>query len=49
MDDSDEDTNTAEVEEEDWIEYVKRSAKEAEEKMRAANVPCWIERQRKVH
>ena len=47
MDDTDEDIDTAEIEE-DWIEYNKRKTKEAEEKMRAANVPCWIETQRNM-
>ena len=36
--DSDDDMDTAEVEEEEWIEYIK---------MRAANIPCWRETQRK--
>ena len=47
MDDTGEDIDTAEIEEEDWIEYKKRSPKKDEEKMRADNVPCWIETQKK--
>ena len=34
--------------EEDWIEYMKRSSRLAEEKMRAANIPCWIETHEKM-
>ena len=37
-----------EVEEEDWIEYVKRSTKEAEEHMTKRKIPCWIEAQRRM-
>ena len=43
MNDTDEELDTAEIEEEDWVEYTKRSTKEAEEQMRAAQIPCWIE------
>ena len=46
--DSDDEVHTAEVEEEEWIEQVKRSTRDAEDKMRAANIPCWIEAQRKM-
>ena len=45
--DLDDDMDTAEVEEEEWIEYIKRSTRSAEEKMRTASIPCWIEAQRK--
>ena len=31
MDDTGEEIDTAEIEEEDWIEYIKRNTKEAEE------------------
>ena len=48
MGDTDEDMGTAEIEEEDWIEDMKRSTRLAEEKMRAANVPCWIETHKKM-
>ena len=47
LNDTDEDIDTAEVEEK-WIEYIKRSTKDAEEEMRAATIPCWIETQRKM-
>ena len=46
--DLDDDMDTAEVEEEEWIEYIKRSTRDAEENMRTANVPGWIEAQRKM-
>ena len=29
--------------EEDWIEYIKRSTKEAEEHMKKMKIPCWRE------
>ena len=29
--------------EEDWIEYIKRSTKEADEHMEKQKIPCWIE------
>ena len=29
--------------EEEWIEYIKRSTKEAEEYMKKMKIPCWIE------
>ena len=45
LDDTDEDIGTAENEEEEWIE-LKISTKDAEEKMRAANIPGWIETRR---
>ena len=48
MDDTDEENDTAGIEAEDWIEYIKRSTKEAEGKMKSANIPCWIEAQRKM-
>ena len=37
-----------EIEEEDWIAYVKRSTREAQEQMKKANVPCWIETHRRM-
>ena len=46
--DTDEDVDTAEVEELESIEDIKRSTTDAEERMRAANIPCWIETQRKI-
>ena len=34
--------------EEDWIEYIKRSTKEAEEHMQKHKTPCWIEIHRRL-
>ena len=34
--------------EEDWIEYIKRSTKEAEEHMEKQKIPCWIEIHRRM-
>ena len=48
MNDTDEELDTAEIEEKDWAEYTKRSTKEAEEQMRLAQIPCWIEPHRRV-
>ena len=31
-----------------WIEYIKRSTREAEEQMKKANIPCWIEARRRM-
>ena len=42
MGDTDEEIDTAEIEEEDWIEHMKRSPGQAAEKMRTANILCWI-------
>ena len=36
------------IEDEEWIDYIKRSTKEAAEQMKAAKIPCWIETQRKM-
>ena len=35
----DEEFDRIEIEEEDWIEYIKRSTKEAEEQMRKTKIP----------
>ena len=48
MGETDEDINTAEIEEEDRVGYMKRSTRQAEEKMRAANIPCWIDAHEKM-
>ena len=34
--------------EEDWIEYIKRSSKKAEEYMKKMKIPCWIETHRRL-
>ena len=46
--DIDEEIDKLEIEEEEWIEYFKRSTREAEEQMKKANILCWIETQRKM-
>ena len=38
MNDTDEEIDTAEIEEEDWIEYIKRSTDEAMERMKTAKI-----------
>ena len=48
MNDADEDADTAEIEEEDWLGYMKRSTATAIEQMRNAKIPCWIELHRKM-
>ena len=40
-DDADEEIDTTVIEEEDWIEYIKRSAEDAMEKMAHAKIRCW--------
>ena len=45
--DADDDLDTAEVEAEDWIKDIIRNTRDAEDKRRAAHIPCWIETQRK--
>ena len=39
--DSDEEMDTIEIEEEDWIEYIKRSTADALDKMERAKIRCW--------
>ena len=40
-DDADEEIDTTLIEEEDWIEYTKRSTDEAKEKTESAKIRCW--------
>ena len=40
--DIDEELDKMEIEEEDWIEYIKKSTREAEKQMKKANIPWWI-------
>ena len=47
QEDKDEAIDTTEKEE-DWIEYIKRSTKEAEEHMKKMKIPCWIETHRRL-
>ena len=39
--DSEKDIDTIEIEEEDWIEYIKRSTVDASDKMERAKIRCW--------
>ena len=39
--DLEEEIDTTEIEEEDWIEYMKRSTNDAIEKMENAKIRCW--------
>ena len=39
--DNGEEIDAAEIEEEDWVEYIKRSTNEAMEKMENENIRCW--------
>ena len=34
--------------EEDWIEFIKKRTKQAEEHMKKKNIPCWIETHRRT-
>ena len=45
---NDEEIDAAEIEEEDWIEYIKRSTNEAMKKMENEKVRCWNMTQRKI-
>ena len=40
-DDADEEIDTTVIEEEDWIEYIKRSTEDAVQKMERAKIRCW--------
>ena len=46
--DTDEEFDTAEIKEEDWIEYMKRRTEEAMELMIAAKIHCWIKTHRRM-
>ena len=48
MNDIDEEIDTAENEEEDWIEHVKRSTEEAMERMKTATIQIWIKTHRRM-
>ena len=47
-DDADEEIDTTSIEEEDWIEYTKRSTEEAIEKMESAKIRCWNKTHQKM-
>ena len=48
MKDVNEEIDTSEIEEEDWMEYMKRSTASAVERIVAAKIPCWIETHRRL-
>ena len=39
--------DTTSIEEEDWIEYIKRSAEKAVEKMESVKIRCWSKTHKK--
>ena len=45
---ADDEIDTTAIEEEEWIEYVKRSTDEAIEKMKNAKIRCWIKTHKKM-
>ena len=47
-DDADAEIGTTSIEEEDWIEYMKRSTEEAIEKMESAKIRCWNKTHKKM-
>ena len=48
MNETDEEKDTAVIEEEDWIEYMKRSTDEAIEQMQNTKIQCWIKTHRRM-
>ena len=48
MKDTAEQVDTADIEEEEWIEHVKRSTDEAIEQMENAKIRCWIKTQKRM-
>ena len=38
---TEEEIDTTEIEEEDWVEYLKRSTNDAMERMENAKIRCW--------
>ena len=46
--DSDKEMDTIEIEEEDWIEYIKRSTADALDKMERAKIRCWNRTHKKM-
>ena len=47
-DGADEEIDTTAIEEEDWIEYIKRSTVDALDKMERAKIRCWNRTHRKM-
>ena len=48
MNDTDEELDTIEIEEEDWIEYMRRSTVAATEQMRIAKIPRELETHKRM-
>ena len=46
--DSEKEIDTIEIEEEDWIEYIKRSTVDALDKMERAKIRCWNRTHKKM-
>ena len=46
--DTDEEIDSAEIEEEEWIEYMERSTDESTERMKTATIKRWIKTHRRV-
>ena len=46
--DTDDEMDTTEIEEEDWIDYIKRSTEEAIDKMDDAKIRCWIKTHKRM-
>ena len=46
--DSEKDIDTVEIEEEDWIDYIRRSTADATDKTEHAMIRCWIKTHRKM-
>lgn len=46
--DSEKDIDTIEIEEEDWIDYIKRSTADALDKMERAKIRCWNKTHKKM-
>ena len=46
--DSEKDIDTIEIEEEDWIDYIKRSTADALDKMEHAKIRCWNRTHKKM-
>ena len=46
--DSEKDIDTVEIEEEDWIDYIRRSTADAIDKMERARIRCWNKTHRKM-
>ena len=46
--DTDDEMDTTEIEEENWIDYMKRSTEEAIDKMDDAKIRCWIKTHKRM-